>query len=116
LTVRVVPEWWKNSVIYEVYVDKFAGTFAGFSRKLDYLKFLGIDCIHLLPYYPSPMADDGYDITDYMGVRENLGTLDDFKNFVKNAHEKGIRIIADFVLNHVSTRHPWFVEARGSNA
>lgn len=107
-------QWWKNSVIYEVYVDKFAGTFAGFSRKLDYFKFLGIDCIHLLPHYPSPMVDEGYDITDYMGVRENLGTLDDFKNFVKNAHDVGIRVIADFVLNHTSTRHPWFVEARGS--
>ncbi len=101
-------------MIYEVYVDKFAGTFAGFSRKLDYLKSLGVDCIHLLPHYPSPMIDEGYDITDYMDVRENLGTLDDFKNFIKNAHDAEIRVIADFVLNHTSTRHPWFVEARGS--
>ncbi|MFA6338680.1 MAG: alpha-amylase family glycosyl hydrolase [Candidatus Paceibacterota bacterium] len=106
--------WWKNSVIYEVYVDRFAGTFTNFSNKLDYLKFLGVDCIHLLPHYPSPMIDEGYDITDYLGIREDLGTLDDFKDFMKKAHDIGIRVIIDFVLNHTSTNHPWFVEARSS--
>ncbi|MDO8659588.1 MAG: alpha-amylase family glycosyl hydrolase, partial [Candidatus Parcubacteria bacterium] len=107
-------KWWKNVVIYEVYVDKFSDTFNGLNQKLDYLKFLGVNCIHLLPFYPSPMIDDGYDITDYTGIRKELGTIDDFKKFVKNAHDKGIKIIIDFVLNHTSTQHPWFIEARSS--
>ncbi len=107
-------KWWKNAVIYEVYVDKFFGTFNGLTQKLDYLKFLGVNCIHLLPFYPSPMVDDGYDITDYMGVRKDLGTIDDFKEFIKNAHSMGIRVIVDFVLNHTSTQHPWFIKARSS--
>jgi maltose alpha-D-glucosyltransferase / alpha-amylase len=106
--------WWKNIVIYEVYVDKFADTFSGLAGKLDYLKSFGISCIHLLPHYPSPMFDDGYDITDYKNVRQDLGTLDDFKQFVENAHKLGIKVIVDFVLNHTSTRHPWFIEARSS--
>src|SRR3990167_7053559 len=107
-------KWCKNAVIYEVYVDKFFGTFNGLTQKLDYLKFLGVNCIHLLPFYPSPMVDDGYDITDYMGVRKDLGTIDDFKEFIKNAHSMGIRVIVDFVLNHTSTQHPWFIKARSS--
>ena len=106
--------WWKNTVIYEVYVDKFAKNFRGMTEKLDYLKELGIDCIWLLPHYPSPMVDDGYDVADYMGVRKDLGTLDDFKVFLAKAHEKGIRVITDLVLNHVSVEHPWFIEAAKS--
>lgn len=104
--------WWKNAVIYEVYVDKFAGNFRGMAEKLPYLKNLGINCIWILPHYPSPMVDDGYDVSDYMNVRPELGTLDDFRMFTKKAHEMGIRVIVDLVLNHVSIEHPWFKERR----
>ena len=106
--------WWKDAVIYEVYVDKFSDTFNGLSQKLDYLNFLGVNCIHLLPFYPSPMIDDGYDVIDYVGIRENLGTIKDFKKFIKNAHNMGIKVIIDFVLNHTSTQHPWFKKACSS--
>ncbi len=97
-----------GSTIYEVYVDKFAKNFRGMADKLQYLKNLGIDCIWLLPHYPSPMVDDGYDVSDYMNVRNGLGTIEDFKNFTKKAHEMGIRVMTDLVLNHVSVEHPWF--------
>ena len=104
--------WWKKAIIYEVYVDKFAGNFKGLAEKLPYLKNLGINCIWLLPHYPSPMIDDGYDVSDYLGVRSELGTLDDFKQFTEKAHEAGIKIIIDLVLNHVSIKHPWFQERK----
>ena len=103
-----------NTNIYELYVDKFAGDLNGLAAKLPYLSLLGIDCLHLLPHFPSPMADDGYDISDYRSVRTKLGTLDDFKNLISAAHARGIRIILDFVLNHTSEMHPWFIEARSS--
>lgn len=104
--------WWKKAIIYEVYVDKFAKNFRGMTEKLPYLKNLGINCIWILPHYPSPMIDDGYDVSDYCNARSELGTLDDFKNFTQKAHQSGIRIIIDFVLNHVSTEHPWFRERK----
>src|SRR3989344_7535384 len=94
--------WWKNAIIYEVYVDKFAGDFKGLIGKLNYLKGLGINCIWLLPHYPSPMVDGGYDLSDYMNVRSELGTLDDFKEFTQKAHSAGIKVIVDLILNHVS--------------
>jgi len=103
--------WWKEAVIYELYVDKFAGNFSGLSEKLDYLKDLGINCLHILPHYPSPMVDDGYDVSDYKGVRRELGTLEDFKKLTERAHAMGIKIIVDLVLNHASTKHPLFIEA-----
>lgn len=108
--------WWRHAVFYSTYVDKFAGTFSGFAQKqkLDYLKCLGIDCIHVLPFYPSPMIDDGYDVSDYCNVRPELGTFEDFSSFVQEAHKAGIRIMIDLVLNHTSTQHPWFLEARSS--
>jgi maltose alpha-D-glucosyltransferase/alpha-amylase len=106
--------WWKKTVIYSAYVDRFAGTFIELTKKLDYLSALGIDCIHLLPFYPSPMIDGGYDISDYCAIRSELGTIEDFSNFTSAAHKKGIRIIIDFVLNHTSTEHPWFLESRRS--
>jgi maltose alpha-D-glucosyltransferase/alpha-amylase len=106
--------WWKNCIFYSAYVDKFAGNFSGLTKKLEYLKRLGIDCIHLLPFYPSPMIDDGYDVSDYCGVRENLGTLEDFSRFMGAAHERGLRVMIDLVLNHASTKHPWFIEAKSS--
>ncbi|MBX4200997.1 hypothetical protein KW786_02605 [Candidatus Parcubacteria bacterium] len=100
--------WWKDIIIYEVYVDKFAGTFSGMVEKIEYLKSLGVGCVHLLPHYPSPMIDDGYDISDYVGVREDLGTLEDFQGFIDKSHAAGMKVIIDFVLN------PWFIEARSS--
>lgn len=106
--------WWGKAVIYEVYVNKFAGDFRSLAGKLDYLNRLGINCIWLLPHYPSPMIDEGYDVSDYFSVRKDLGTLDDFKSFVKKADEFGIKIIVDLVLNHVSTSHLWFSEAKKS--
>jgi maltose alpha-D-glucosyltransferase/alpha-amylase len=106
--------WWKEAKFYEVYVDKFAKDFNGLAEKLPYLKNLGINCVWLLPHYPSPMIDDGYDVSDYMNIRADLGTLDDFANFTTKAHEAGIRVMLDFVLNHVSSEHPWFVEASSS--
>ena len=106
--------WWKNIVIYEAYVDKFAGTFREFLAKLDYLEKLGITCLHLLPFFPSPMIDDGYDVSDYKNVRPDLGTLKDAETLFEAAHKRGIRILIDLVLNHTSTSHPWFLEARSS--
>ena len=100
--------WWKNTIIYETYVDKFAKDFRGMTEKLPYLKNLGINCIWILPHYPSPMVDDGYDVSDYLSIRKELGTLDDFKQFTKKAHQMGIKVIIDLVLNHVSMEHPWF--------
>lgn len=100
--------WWKNAVIYELYIDKFAKNFKGIIEKLAYLKSLGINCIWLLPHYPSPMIDDGYDVSDFMNVRPGLGDLDDFRKFTKTAHNMGIKVIVDLVLNHVSIEHPWF--------
>lgn len=106
--------WWKKAKIYELYVDKFAGDFRGLTQRLDYFTQLGINCLHILPHYPSPMVDQGYDICDYRNVRDTLGSLDDFKMFIEAAHEKGIRVIGDMVLNHTSSEHPWFQEARSS--
>lgn len=106
--------WWKDAKLYELYIDKFAGDLTGLTAKLDYFTALGINTLHLLPHYPSPMVDDGYDVSDYRGVRPELGTLDDFKALVREAHARNIRIITDFVLNHTSREHPWFIEARSS--
>ncbi|MBI2058087.1 MAG: trehalose synthase [Candidatus Yanofskybacteria bacterium] len=106
--------WWKDAIIYEVYVDKFADNFRGLAEKLNYLSDLGINCIWLLPHFPSPMVDDGYDVSNYYNVRNGLGSLDDFEVFIKAAHARGIRVIIDLVLNHFSTEHPWFKEARHS--
>ncbi len=106
--------WWKTAKIYELYVDKFAGNFKGLTKRLDYFNYLGINCLHILPHYPSPMFDDGYDVTNYYAVREELGTLEDMREMIREAHKRGIRVIIDLVLNHMSREHPWFVEARSS--
>jgi maltose alpha-D-glucosyltransferase / alpha-amylase len=104
--------WWKEAKIYELYVDKFAGNFKNLTAQLDYFTKLGVNTLHILPHYPSPMQDGGYDVMDYLNVRPELGTLEDFDAFVTEAHERGIRIIVDMVLNHISEHHPWFIEAR----
>lgn len=111
--------WYKDAVIYELHVRGFydsnddgIGDFKGLTEKLDYLEGLGITAIWLLPFYPSPLKDDGYDISDYLGIHEDYGTLKDFKEFLKTAHGKGIRVIIELVLNHTSNEHVWFQRAR----
>ncbi|HID64072.1 MAG TPA: maltose alpha-D-glucosyltransferase [Anaerolineae bacterium] len=90
------------------------GDFKGLIQKLDYLQELGVDCLWLLPIYPSPLADDGYDVADFCGIHPDYGTLDDFKAMLDEAHKRGLRVITDLVLNHTSDQHPWFREARTS--
>ena len=113
------PLWYKDAIIYEVHVRAFfdsnddgIGDFAGLTQKLDYLQDLGITAIWLLPFYPSPLKDDGYDTADYMNVHPSYGTLPDFKAFLREAHRRGIRVITELVLNHTSDQHAWFQRAR----
>jgi maltose alpha-D-glucosyltransferase/alpha-amylase len=113
--------WYQNAVFYELYVRAFSdsngdghGDLAGAMQKLDYLKDLGVDCIWLLPIYPSPLRDDGYDISGFADVLPAYGTLADFRSLVQAIHARGMRIIADLVLNHTSDQHPWFQAARAS--
>jgi maltose alpha-D-glucosyltransferase / alpha-amylase len=116
------PLWYKDAIIYELHVKAFhdsngdgIGDFKGLTRKLDYLENLGITAIWLLPFYPSPLKDDGYDIADYLNVHQNYGTLRDFKEFLREAHRRGIRVITELVLNHTSDQHAWFQRARRAN-
>ncbi len=113
------PFWYKSGVIYEVHVRAFydangdgSGDFRGLTEKLDYIKDLGVTAVWLLPFYPSPLKDDGYDISDYCGVHPMYGTLGDFKQFLREAHRRGLRVITELVLNHTSDQHPWFQRAR----
>ncbi len=113
--------WYKDAIFYELYVRAFAdgngdghGDFVGLIDKLDYIESLGVDCIWLLPMYPSPLADDGYDIAEYFDIHPDYGTLEDFKAFLDAAHARGLRVITDLVLNHTSDQHPWFLESRSS--
>ncbi|MHB1414238.1 MAG: maltose alpha-D-glucosyltransferase [Chloroflexota bacterium] len=112
-------DWYKDAIFYEVPVRSFCdsnadgiGDFRGLAEKLDYIRDLGVNCIWLLPMYQSPLRDDGYDISDFFQVLPDYGTLEDFRFFLDSAHEMGIRVIADLVMNHTSDRHPWFQEAR----
>jgi len=113
--------WYKDAVIYQLHVRTFCdsngdgiGDFAGLTQRLDYLQELGITAIWLLPFYPSPLRDDGYDIADYTSVNPSYGSLDDFKTFLAEAHSRGICVIIEMVLNHTSDQHQWFKEARSS--
>ena len=106
--------WWVNAVFYELYVDKFARNFKGLTEKLEYLEFLGIDTLWILPHYPSPMVDGGYDVSDYTSVRSDLGSMSDFDEFIEKAHAKKFKVVLDLVLNHTSDKHPWFLEAKSS--
>ncbi len=113
------PLWYKDAVIYEAHVRAFydsngdgVGDFAGLREKLPYLQDLGVTAIWLLPFYPSPLRDDGYDIQDYCDVHPSYGTLRDFRLFLREAHARGIRVIIELVLNHTSDQHPWFQRAR----
>jgi maltose alpha-D-glucosyltransferase/alpha-amylase len=114
-------EWYKDAIIYELHVKAFAdsnndgiGDFKGLTSKLDYLKDLGITCIWLLPFYDSPLKDDGYDIGDYYKVHPNYGTVEDFKEFLDEAHRRDLKVLADLVINHTSDQNMWFQEARRS--
>src|SRR5688572_14991872 len=115
------PLWYKDAIIYEAHVRTFfdstndgVGDFPGLTAKLDYLAGLGINTLWLLPFYPSPLRDDGYDIAHYEGIHPSYGTLRDFKAFMREAHERGIRVITELVVNHTSDQHPWFQAARRS--
>jgi maltose alpha-D-glucosyltransferase / alpha-amylase len=121
LPARQDSPWYKSAVIYQVHVRAFydsngdgIGDFQGLAQKLDYLKDLGVDAIWLMPFFPSPLRDDGYDISDYASVHPSYGTLEDFKKFLTAAHERQIRVIVEMVLNHTSDQHPWFQESRSS--
>ena len=113
--------WYKDAVIYQAHVRAFYdssgdgnGDFRGLAQKLDYLQELGVNAMWLMPFFPSPLRDDGYDISDYRSVHPNYGTLDDFKIFLNAAHQRNIRVIIEMVLNHTSDQHPWFQESRSS--
>ncbi len=113
------PLWYKDAIIYELHIKSFKdsdgdgiGDFNGLTEKLDYLADLGVTAIWLLPFYPSPLKDDGYDIADYYAVHPDYGTLDDFKRFLKEAHARGMRVITELVINHTSDQHGWFQRAR----
>ena len=113
--------WYRDAVIYQVHVRAFQdsngdgiGDFIGLTQRLDYLEQLGIDTLWLMPFFPSPLRDDGYDIADYYSVHPSYGTLDDFKAFLNAAHQRNIRVVVELVLNHTSDQHPWFQESRKS--
>ncbi len=113
------PLWYKDAIIYELHVRAFSdsnndgiGDFPGLIQKLDYLQDLGVTCLWLLPFFPSPLRDDGYDIADYMTVHPNYGTLADFKAFLDAAHQRGLQVMIELVINHSSDQHPWFQRAR----
>ena len=113
------PEWYKTAVFYELSVRTFndgngdgKGDFPGLTARLDYLKALGVDCLWLLPFYPSPLRDDGYDVADYIGIHPDLGTIEDFKVFLRELHARGLKVVSDLVTNHTSDQHPWFQAAR----
>ena len=117
------PLWYKDAVFYEMRVGAFQdgdgdgiGDFRGLTSRLDYLQDLGVTVLWLLPFYPSPLRDDGYDISDYTAVHPDLGSLDDFKVFLREAHRRGLRVVTELVLNHTSEAHPWFQRARRAPA
>jgi maltose alpha-D-glucosyltransferase/alpha-amylase len=117
------PLWYQDAVIYEVHVRTFydanqdgVGDFRGLLEKLDYIQNLGVTCVWLLPFFPSPLRDDGYDIADYTGVHPDYGTLEDFREFLDAAHARGLQVLIEMVINHTSDRHPWFQAARNAPA
>jgi maltose alpha-D-glucosyltransferase / alpha-amylase len=124
MAARLLPDdplWYKDTIIYETHVKAFydsnndgIGDFRGLTLKLDYLQELGVTCIWLLPFFPSPLRDDGYDIADYRNVHPSYGTLDDFRAFLDAAHDRGLRVLIELVINHTSDQHPWFQRARRS--
>ncbi len=121
LDPRSDPRWYRRASFYEVLVRGFfdangdgTGDLPGLIQKLDYLEWLGVDCLWLLPFYQSPLRDGGYDISDFWTVLPEYGDLADVTFLVEEAHRRGLRIVADLVMNHTSDQHPWFVESRSS--
>ena len=125
--IRTVPKlesdelWFKDAIIYQLHVKAFAdsnndgiGDFAGLTEKLDYLEDLGVTALWLLPFYPSPGRDDGYDISDYRAINADFGTMSDFRRFMQEARRRKLRVLTELVINHTSDQHPWFVRARQS--
>jgi maltose alpha-D-glucosyltransferase/alpha-amylase len=117
------PLWYKDAIIYELHVRAFKdsngdgiGDFPGLLQKLDYLQDLGVTCLWLLPFFPSPLKDDGYDISDYLGVHPMYGTIEDFQTFLNAAHDRGLQVVIELVINHTSEQHPWFQAARQAPA
>src|SRR5665213_3187551 len=111
--------WYRDAIIYQLHVKSFfdsdndgMGDFEGLTCKLDYVRDLGVNAIWIMPFYPSPLRDDGYDISNYRGINPAYGSLRDFKRLVREAHERDIRIITELVINHTSDQHPWFQRAR----
>ncbi|MFN2189224.1 MAG: alpha-amylase family glycosyl hydrolase, partial [Candidatus Promineifilaceae bacterium] len=114
-------KWYEEAVFYQLYVRAFCdsngdghGDLRGAIGKLDHIKSLGVDCIWIMPTYPSPLKDDGYDIADYRAIHPDYGSLDDFEEFIAAAHELGLKVVADLVMNHTSDQHGWFQKARKS--
>ncbi|MGI8658626.1 MAG: maltose alpha-D-glucosyltransferase [Candidatus Limnocylindria bacterium] len=119
--LRDDPEWYRDAIIYQLHVKAFmdstndgVGDFAGLAERLDYIAQLGVTAIWLLPFYPSPLRDDGYDIAAFTQVHADYGSLREFRSFVREAHRRGLRVITELVINHTSDQHPWFVESRSS--
>src|SRR5690348_17169160 len=113
--------WWQQGIIYQIYPRSLQdsngdgiGDLPGITSRLDYLRELGIDAIWISPIYPSPMADFGYDVADYTGIDPIFGTMDDFDRLLHEAHARDIKVILDYVPNHTSNQHPWFLESRSS--
>src|SRR5579875_1827596 len=113
------PLWYKDAVIYELHVKSFfdanndgVGDFPGLIERLDYIAALGVNTLWLLPFYPSPRRDDGYDISDYRGVHPDYGSLRDVRRLINEAHARGLRVVIELVVNHTSDQHPWFQRAR----
>src|SRR5688572_2692225 len=113
--------WWRSAVVYEVYPRSFqdadgdgVGDLKGIEQRLDYFVDLGVDAVWIAPFYPSPMADFGYDVADYCGVDPLFGTMEDLDRLLSAAHAKGLKVLVDFVPNHTSAEHPWFVASRAS--
>jgi maltose alpha-D-glucosyltransferase / alpha-amylase len=116
---RSDTQWYRDAIIYQLHVKSFfdsnddgVGDFEGVTRKLDYIKDLGVTALWVMPFYPSPLKDDGYDIADYRNINPSYGTMRDFRRFVREAHERGLRVITELVINHTSDQHPWFQKAR----
>ncbi len=120
---RSQTDWYRDAIIYEVHIKSFFdanddgyGDFRGLTAKLDYIRDLGVTAVWILPFYPSPLRDDGYDIQEYTAINSNYGEMADFKAFVEAAHERGLRVITELVINHTSDQHPWFQAARSAPA
>ena len=120
---RSQTDWYRDAIIYEVHIKSFFdsnndgfGDFKGLTEKLDYIRELGVTAIWILPFYPSPLRDDGYDIMEYTAINPNYGAMEDFRAFVEAAHERGLRVITELVINHTSDQHPWFQAARRAPA